>query len=550
MRKLGLLCCLSAIAASPAFADVVKVEVRDLSNNRLAADVCLYNAQSGNILYATTDATTGRYTFTNLPTGSYAVVASQPGSVGEYDSDVPSHPFGWPLRRITLSPGDPLNGPVCKPKLTITSFVANNKNRYTYSQSVPLKFSTNATFQKAVEYCVAEGSQGVRACRTNNGLWKGLPIASDGSRPAYEENHPMSAYLDVELSLMVRYQDKSQTAAPASTSIHRLGLTEPSIMTGSLKINEDAPATADPHVRVEWAAILFDPSLRVDYCAKQEPPPGQPTARCHSDQFHTISPSGSEGNIATFHVNNFTLTGNPGMKTVAVEMRYTRYPNITAGPARDGIVLSQNIVSEYPCFAESLGGESVVVEDASDNSGPVYVIPGQEAFRFARENGWSFTGSAATQQGSASCLVHEIQPDFGTLPDSGILIWSVASGGAPFIFLPFDQVKAGSCSYHLFGDQTLNPGWTFQGVTVEERYGVDADDNGIIDENEDMSHPLCQSSFAVSSPGGRNMSMDATVHWTDAPTPALFCQRVVTEVRLRGPACADWRDAFTRPPSQ
>lgn len=536
-----------AFVTNAALADVVRVHVADANSNAIVADVCLYDPATGEIIHGTTNAGSGNHQFSVNQMGQYDVVASSAGFVGRVVNAIDSHPNAGQFTDITLQSGAPLNGPICSPSLSVTSFTLNNKNPQTFADTIPIQFSTSVVFGKAIEFCVAETASEINACRAGSAPWTAPDRIRESRTTAFSAYATLKRYRDLSLTLLVRFQDLSQVSGPAVAQIRRPGPPDLAIMTGSFVINDGATATAQNNVQLSWAAIVPDSRLKISYCTRQLPPPGQPAARCQSQQFQNISPDAINNQLAVFTAPA-TLSGQKGMKTLALEIQYADYPDVNAGPASDGIILSDDLVAEFPCFANALGEEVEISNEGGQNVFE-YSVNGDEILVFASQNGWEFSGS--TSSANTSCtvgLTANETGDFDLLPADGMLLLSEVHPSQFIPLLPFPALNTGNCNFRLFEGRNLNPGWSFESLQLSKELGPDINSNGVVDEDENLIWPDCSTTVTMPSRGGSSLATRVTSSWPSSQfLSTLNCSSVVTEVRLRGPACANWRDALVAP---
>lgn len=154
-----------------------------------------------------------------------------------------------------------------------------------------------------------------------------------------------------------------------------------------------------------------------------------------------------------------------------------------------------------------------------------YKIAGIDAFLAARNGGFKFgaSGTGAPVPPLECNVTAENFPNLATVE-----YWPPVIPLVPLI-------SSGHCTYHLFADRQLSEGWGF----VSLRF---ADQRGPAGGNSCTGYITAILRDGPETP--RNMAHTIEIHHPPGAVLAGVCVMVLTEVVLRGPVGADWRDAF------
>lgn len=449
------------------------------------AAVCLYNHNDKTQDFELTQSD-GVAQF-DIPSGNrrFSYVASKEGYKGYAEGP----------KRISsvdtahLKDGKWNTGPVCSERPVATAFFIDNRAATTESDRVTLWFRTSASYDQDVEFCATDDPD---ECDPDNGVWVSLGRANDDFEPVFTSEHALKRIGNQTVHLSVRWA-AGEPGQSAAASIERIPRP---INVRTLTINDGAAFTTTPEVTLEWITEPLAADAGVEFCAVV---PGQ---TCEDNDWKADTPSGHAPGIGPRFRQQHPLSPSqlagflPVQRSVELRARYADYPKIISTPITDEILLL-----EPPGDTPPPGTEP-------------YDIPAGQVFELASSRGWGFSFNDPTL-----CLLDPPPPNPNTQG------FSIGTSSA--------------CSFDLFTNGTLAPGWTFQEFQVD-------DSNSFPDPAKD-----CQFAEALSpTPGGRSLRTLVVVFKRPWPRclvcldPPTYCLRTFERVRLEGPANADWRTAF------
>ncbi len=183
---------------------------------------------------------------------------------------------------------------------------------------------------------------------------------------------------------------------------------------------------------------------------------------------------------------------------------------IASAPSADNILYEPN-VAEAPVETPTAA---------------IYNVPAGAAFTVARANGFSFNAGRQSSDGARHCT-------YQTMTD-GALGLNVTYEGPNNLDSTLAYLAEGGvrlvCYFRMFGSRQLAAGWSFFGRTDYEP-GVCGVGKFEFTNDRYRENPAFQVRIVAD-------------HSPDPVTTCLVHRWMISSFRLRGPAGADWRNAF------
>ncbi|MDX1578856.1 MAG: hypothetical protein R3266_10235, partial [Gemmatimonadota bacterium] len=312
------------------------------------AEVCVSAIGDPRLYYARTDGA-GRAVVSDHPATGLRAVISRRGytshAVGPVDVGTVPVTRRFEMRRLEPGEEDLLPVPTCSSSPRITSIEVNSGAPTTFSTTVQLDWTTNATFEQPVEYCASVEADGCEPGDPSH--WTGLPLATgwscaspptmmvsdpDGFCPGYSTTATLDEKVlgDQIVYLSMRYAGGGGQPTLARAGIERLPRA-PTLV--AFQIDGGAIAAVGTDVRLGWLMEPTPVEAALQFCAIEE------QRDCLDAEWQPAPAPGSSPGLGPAYTVDRDLSGAPGTRRVHLQTRYADYPDAVSNRLSDGIVL-------------------------------------------------------------------------------------------------------------------------------------------------------------------------------------------------------------------